>query len=321
MDISAQCNWEDLMSTLATKPDTAIQVSAIGQLIRRVVSDGGAPNLAIVLAWYGRFVQLRGKTTVEYFKRVLRPRDLAPKALGVYQYILRQCPTDREMLAVQTLIDDGPFAGHQKISGRTVDTLMTQFPKYHNVCYYLDVTDKDNSHIVTDNSLPGRTIILFDIGASYRAKMHQFSKTYFDCFGRGDVVEHTLACTRTINISLCQFMFYRWAHQFQVFHFLKEEFDRIIVIRQYGQKTTYKPKKRKTPQAHLVTDIKRTILCPVSMTQEITGRRPLERVRMVQPPRRTGCFAPSSVCRSLLDYAPHTHTHRPEGEKKNTMSE
>lgn len=290
------------MSALTTTSD--ISTSAIGELIRLVLSNA-TRRPDVVIAWYARYMQLTVKTTVEYCKRVLQPQDLSIKASGVYRHILRQCPTDQDLLAMLKMIDAGPYAQHLKISGRTVDTLMTRFPKYHNVCYYLDVTDPDHSTIVSGASAPGRTIILFDIGSSYRNKMHQYSKTYFDCFARGDVVEHTLSCSRKINISMCQFMFYLWAKRFKVFEFLKAEFERVIVVRQHGQKTTYKPKKRlrrKNASANVVSDIKKTVLCPVGMTCEPAGKRSYESVRMDRTVHPTPRFTPLPRCQSLVDY-------------------
>jgi len=290
------------MSTLATASD--IQTSAIGELMRLVLSNA-TRRPDVVIAWYARFMQLTVKTTVEYCKRVLQPQDLSIKANGVYQHILRHCPADQDLLAVLKMIDAGPYAQDLKISGRTVDTLMTRFPKYHNVCYYLDVTDPDHSTILGGESTPGRTVILFDIGSSYRNKMHQYSKTYFDCFARGDVVEHTLSCSRKINISMCQFMFYLWARRFQVFEFLKAEFERVIVVRQHGQKTTYKPKKRlrrKNASTNVVSDIKKTVLCPVGMACEPARKRSCDSVRMGQPSRPPPRFAPLPRCQSLVDY-------------------
>lgn len=267
MELTEQCNWNSLMSVLTLgEEDKKVQEEGIFATIRETLqAENFKANIKIITSWYMRSKNLNVKTTVTYYKRVLTVDELPTRAKEIYEQIIHQCPTDEDILKVKKLIDEGPPV-NKKVSGRTIDTLVTRFPRYHNVCYYLDVTDPKNTFIVKHSEAPGRKIMLFDIGSSYRKKMHQYSKTYFDCFGRGDEVQHKLSNGTTVNISICQFTFFIWASRFKVLEFLKDEFDRVIVVRQQSQKNTYKPKRRKRRKTKkskaIVVDLKKTVLCP-----------------------------------------------------------
>ena len=210
--------------------------------------------------------ELKPTVVVVYNKKVTRASDLCARAREVYDHILSQCPTDADILAVKRMIDEGPSQSGRKISGRTIDTLVTRCDKYFNVHYYLDVTDPANARIVDTCSYPGRKIELFDVGASYRTNMAQFSKTYFDCFGRGDEVTHQLASGEQVGICLCQFMFFIWANRFRVFDFLELHYEQVIGVRKYSQKTTYRPKRcvnRKVLPAP-ASNVSKSVLCSLT---------------------------------------------------------
>lgn len=284
MELTEQCDWNGLMSVLVTgEQDFDEQREDVFTFIKKVIGHNSTGvTLDIITSWYIRSMNLNGKNTVNYFKRLLTKSDLSTRAREIYEHILLQCPTDESMLAVKKMIDEGPSLS-KKVSGRTIDTLVTRFPRYYNVCYYIDVTDINNTMIVENVDNPDRKIMLFDVGSSYRKKMHQYSKTYFDCFGRGDEVEHILNNGEVINITICQFTFFIWASRFKVFEFLKNQFERVIVVRQQSQKNTYQPKlkkKRKTKRPKpIITDIKKSVLCP-KITHAKKRKRISEKVVM-----------------------------------------
>lgn len=219
----------------------------------------------VIYIWSMLMQRMKLKISVFFHKKVRSKDMLSIRAKEIYKEILLACDTDEKLLRIKRLVDGGPVLA-KKISGRTIDTLVTRFPRYNNVCYYIDVTERSNTKIIDyPNTSPGQKIILFDIGSSYRQKMHQYSKTYFDCFGRGDEVEHILNSGESVNISLCQFTFFIWADQFKVFEFLESQYDKVINVRQYSQKSTYKPKRKSTRQKTnllLKRNLKTTILLP-----------------------------------------------------------
>jgi len=174
-------------------------------------------------------------------KKVVAAKDMNDRDRGIYRYIINKCPTDDAILRIKTLIDNGPIIRGKRVSGRTIDTLVTRFQMYRNVRYYIEIDKTGGRHIVatpTDMS----NVILFDISNSYDQKMRMCSKTYFDCFGRGDEVEHQLASGGVVNISLCQFNFFIWAEEFCVFDYLAQELDTIINVKRQTQVHIYKPK-------------------------------------------------------------------------------
>ena len=132
----------------------------------------------------------------------------------IYAHIIRECDTDAKILHIKRLIDTSPFmCGGSKASGRTIDSLTTQFAKTHDVAYYLKKDPHSGKFIIADEGK------LFDIQVSYAQQMNDFSKEYFDCFSRGHEVKHLLKNGEIINMSLCQFMFFIWGNTFQVFEF------------------------------------------------------------------------------------------------------
>lgn len=152
------------------------------------------------------------------------------RAQEIYREILNVCDTDEKILRIKDMIDTGPGTQYN-ISGRLLDTLVTQFSMTKNVCYYLDYANetRDVLQIVPYSDSP--TLILFDIGSSYRQRMHRYSKTYFDCFGRGYDFIHKLKSGDEVPISICRFMFYIWADTYQVFAFLEREYTRVVLMR------------------------------------------------------------------------------------------
>lgn len=172
-------------------------------------------------------------------KKVYDKNELSTKAKFVYEHILKKCPTDNDILKIYNLIQNGVTYDSKKISGRTIDTLVTQVPKYSNACYYLDVTNPNDIFIVESlDHKKKKKIILFDIGSSYRKKMQQYSKAYFDCFKRGELVSHKLENGEYINISLCQYNFFIWASHFKVFEYLMKIIDTITNFKQIKKKRT-----------------------------------------------------------------------------------
>ena len=162
----------------------------------------------------------------------------------MYQDILRFCPTDYDLVNVDDLIKRTKVC--KRISGRTIDTLITRYPKFYDCAYLLDITEADNpSYEIEQPQTPGRKFKTFDIETSYRQYMSVYSKQYFDCFGRGNMIVHELRNGEKLNIILCQFMFFIWVHKFRVLDFLNNNYDKILAIRKMAQQSSYQHKKRK----------------------------------------------------------------------------
>ena len=204
-------------------------------------------------------------------KIALRIHELNVRAREIYTEIMNACPDDESLLAIHHLITSGNVLTQGKrISGRTIDTLVTRYPVLSNASYYLDISDPARPVIVDEpaSAIVSREhVIAFNIGSAYRQKMHQYSKTYFDCFGRGVEVEHVLSSGESICVSLCQFTFFIWATRFGVFQFLDAQYADIVRMRKQAQKEAYIRKRnpgiQSTPTAVSVPPPQDTILlCP-----------------------------------------------------------
>jgi hypothetical protein len=160
-------------------------------------------------------------------KKTIRVEELNIRETEVYKEILNLCPTDERVLAIHNLIQ----SHRARWSGRTLDALVTRFPRHHNTSYWLDTTAGQPAKLVTTDETSGRTCMLFDIADSYRHKMFQYSKTYFDCFARGPAVLHQLGDGQVISVSLCQFMFFIWADVYRVFEFLESEHANVLSVK------------------------------------------------------------------------------------------
>ncbi len=219
--------WDNLMS--AIENDNKTYLDTFREFLGSCM---GIENLNIffICNWYVHSKKTIVSISTISSKSSIVPIDLLPKTRMIYNKILQECPTDSDILRIYNLIHNGPCSD-LKISGRTIDLLVTKYPKYYPASYYLDVTDPDNVYIIQYPFPSKRTIILFDLVSAYHTKMHQLSKTYFDCFCRGSLVQHKLLSGKYIDISLCQFMFYIWADRFKVFDFLISVLPYIVKLR------------------------------------------------------------------------------------------
>lgn len=327
--ITQGCDWGDILCKLPTGDDADNDVAegcggvggvgvatvakgAVFDLVRQsAVRCGLNTDTDIAVGWLIRNDVVNIKTGVVYFKSVVSVGGLSVRARAVYDHVISMCPCDDDVLKIKQLIDGGPFP-NLKISGRTIDTLVTRFPKCRRVCYYLDVTDKSDVRIVDYANRDGRTVILFDIGSSYRKRMHQFSKSYFDCFGRGNIVRHTMQSGEEIDMSLCQFTFFIWADRFRVFDFLRSQLDEVVIVRQRSQKSTYKPRgrKRRNPRKirSSVSNIEPSTLYPIIIHTPKYGPNP---ECVVMRPRKNIIYSSavqmgSGQSRSLFAYPGNT---------------
>jgi hypothetical protein len=250
-------DWASLMPALPAGPVKAAPPSANEQQMEHQVSALPRARRDVCALWLHHLRRMAPTHRLHVRKTPLRPEALDDRGRDAYKRILRDCVDDAGLREIKRLSETA------QISGRTVDTLVTRFPKYRNVCYYLDVTDPRQPRIVDTDHIEGRHVILFDIGESYRKRMQQMSKMYFDCFRRGVEVEHVLQNGETLVISLCQYMFMIWARQFCVYDFLKREIDTVVKVRKMGQKNAYAPiRKRRTAATAVESYVRTSLLCP-----------------------------------------------------------
>lgn len=256
-----ESSWDDLVGGL-NKMEAKISLKHQAILLRvqamlpKSEPENEKARAQVQQALIDSLTALQARMSSSHHKRATQPGDLSLFAAHVYKYICEQCPTDAHFQSILTLISNGPIP-ECKISGRMMDTVMTAFAKFRDTSYYLDVSDAAQFCIVDYIHKSGRTIILFDVSASYKAMMRRFSKAYFDCFGRGDETLHTLKSGRVVRIILCQFTYFIWAKKYCVFDFIKSQLPHVITIRQHCQRSKYIPKKRKRKEMKPIESNKR----------------------------------------------------------------
>ena len=155
---------------------------------------------------------------INYRKVAKFPDELSVREMMVYSDIMRFCPRDGDIMNICNSIENCTF------SGRTIDTLVTRFTKKHSTCYIVP------SKNIFD---PCHTVDLED---TYKQKMFQYSKTFFDCFARGTVVVHTLNSGEKIKLVLCQFMFFIWSERFSLIEFLRLHYSEVVLLRQISKR-------------------------------------------------------------------------------------
>ena len=213
MAVQCKCDWKQLMNAL----NNNTVATDIKTILINLKLDTSAIAPCILQTWYKHASRFHGSVIIRYEKHIRMLEDIGIRGKEVYREILRDCPTDANLCHIDNLIKSGPGLN---ISGRMVDFFVTQIPKYINMSYLLDVTDQPAQ--IVQSRIPGRNVVLFDLGNSYRQKMQQYSKSYFDCFARGSRICHVLTSGEILQISLCQYQFFIWADRFRVFEYLQQ---------------------------------------------------------------------------------------------------
>lgn len=179
-------------------------------------------------------------------KTVVSPDEMSAKQREIYDELRRDPKFEENIvwMKTQTLSDliGAPSDSSQRVSGRVVDSLMTKYPRFEDVHYYIDVTDRAHTRYVSRLQYwaernTGRTgrYILFNISSAYRSHMNLYSKTFFDPFGRGVEVLHQMKSGEHVTFSMCKLMFYMWARKYHVFDFLRDKYEHIAQIQREDQ--------------------------------------------------------------------------------------
>lgn len=213
-------------------------------------------------------------------KAVVRPEDMDARQYDVYCELLRVPNLIHHIVWMNTQsLSKLIGADHirARMSGRVVDSLMTKFPRFSDVHYYIDVTDREHTVFVPRaeyssyiETHPSHRLELFNISSAYRSHMGMYSKTFFDPFQRGVEVMHPVGNKMYITFSMCRLKFFMWAKQHHVFDFLKSNYVDISRVQredQYRQRA-HRLQKRTAQDTHVAMKTKRKFrvvtgaLCP-----------------------------------------------------------
>lgn len=202
-------------------------------------------SLSVLADHFNILSTLNVSCNIIYVKKKIVYQDLKPREQAIYQEILRECNSDKKLLHIYSIINNGPYSD-TKLSGRTIDTFVTKYTRYYDTSYNLKRC-KDGTYSLQESQSEEKDqdVIHFNVSLSYKRKVRQFSKAYFDCFARGCEVKHTLQNGQVIHITLCQFSFYIWADKFCIFEYLYKHLSDVVKIRKMAQFNNYTPKFKK----------------------------------------------------------------------------
>ena len=140
-------------------------------------------------------------------KNITHRTDLSGKPRHIYETFRSRVP-DVLLLQLKTYLTENPF------SGRAMDMFLTSSVYINNLHYFHTVGHRGYSLQARNNH------VRFNISLSYQSKLKFYTKTYFDCFGRGCVVIDTLSNGTVIHVPIAQYIFYEWAYKHMVIEFM-----------------------------------------------------------------------------------------------------
>jgi len=135
-----------------------------------------------------------------------------------------------------TLVD--VLTGPGKVSLRSIDWFITNYSKKNNIYYLMH---RDASGCPTDETRAVSTQS-FNVHQSYKSQLKAYSKKSFDPFCRRDRVLFTLDSGETLDTTIGQLNFFRWAIHNRVIDYIVEhkkdiEDDMNMCLRQIKEKS------------------------------------------------------------------------------------
>ena len=131
------------------------------------------------------------------------------------------------------------LSGNERISLRSIDWFITNYSKKNNI-YYLIHRDADGNP--TREETHATSTKSFNVHQSYKSQLKAYSKKSFDPFCRRDRVEFTLDTGESVDTTIGQLNFFRWAFQNLVVEYILEnkqmiEDDMNLCLRQIKEKS------------------------------------------------------------------------------------
>tara|TARA_B100001094_G_C18116865_1_gene764528 strand:- start:130 stop:696 length:567 start_codon:yes stop_codon:yes gene_type:complete len=117
------------------------------------------------------------------------------------------------------------LCGKQKISLRIIDWFVTNYSKKYNI-YYLLYKDKQQN-IIRFSGSDDEFLKQFNTYHSYKSQLKSYSKKRFDPFCRRERIEFNYGDGKTLNTTVGQLNFFKWAIDNLVVDYIKEHFKEI----------------------------------------------------------------------------------------------
>jgi hypothetical protein len=153
----------------------------------------------VLRVWYCYLNRCRSRISPVLVRKTTPYPQLTKQQKIVYHRV-----QNFEIKRVQHLIRTCPY------SGRDIYKFLTKFAPSENVTY----TILNTSELKKGIHQRGVVVVL---DPSYRARVHENGKQFFDCFARGVIVKHP----RFGRFALCQIMFYQWASEVRLLEAMK----------------------------------------------------------------------------------------------------
>lgn len=111
--------------------------------------------------------------------------------------------------------------GKQKISLRIIDWFVTNYSKKNNIHYLLYKKDDNTVSFTGDTN---EFFKQFNTYHSYKSQLKSYSKKRFDPFCRRDRIQFTCDGEKSIETTVGQLNFFKWAIDNLVIDYIKEHF-------------------------------------------------------------------------------------------------
>ena len=126
---------------------------------------------------------------------------------------------ENNMNKLVEVLNDG-----NNVSLRIIDWFVTNFSKKHNICYTLYKTDKKK---ITFSDKGNELYKVFNTYHAYKSQLKSYSKKRFDPFCRRERISFTCKNGKTIETTVGQLNFFKWAIDNLIIDYIKENYDEI----------------------------------------------------------------------------------------------
>ncbi len=117
------------------------------------------------------------------------------------------------------IIDD-----NNKVSLRIIDWFVTNYSKKHNVYYTIYQTDNKMNTFVQDGN---KFLKVFNTYHAYKSQLKSYSKKRFDPFCRRERIVFTCNSNKSIETTVGQLNFFKWAIDNLIIDYIKENYEEI----------------------------------------------------------------------------------------------
>lgn len=199
------------------------RVSYDRAIIQSMVNIGDISGVddRILVEIYRRLEGASMRTSITHTKKSLYPSQLSKVEARVYDSIILELKTPDDIIAIRDMVQHVIY-GKKHISGRLVNFFVAKYSKRKRCVYYICNDPTGGRYMSLHAVTTGDTrAYRLDVYESYRQYIRKYTKRFFDCFGRGYSVIHSLPDGSCVDISLSQFPFFIWCRKMLVIDYIR----------------------------------------------------------------------------------------------------